>query len=82
VLAAPIRVDPGVEPDIGALVVGDDGLRGVLQEFGFSRAFLLLGIEVFELGLVGEFFEPAGGIGLGASSARGGMFGVHGMVLF
>ena len=38
--ASPVRVDAGVEPDVGAVVAGDDGARSISQVYGLGRCFL------------------------------------------
>jgi len=67
-LATAVGVDAGVEGDIRALVVADDGLGEVAQELGFGRGRLVGGpiLVAFEA----EFLEAVGRIKPGATAVR------------
>src|SRR4051812_38590725 len=59
-LTAALRIDAGLEPDVRAVVLGDDGAGVVPQELRVRRGILLrVPIHVaFQL----DFLKPVGGI--------------------
>ena len=67
-LAAAIRIEAGLEGDVRAVIIADDGLGEIAQELGPGRGVVLrIPIQVpFE----GDFLEAVGRVAGGAPAAR------------
>src|SRR4051812_34122894 len=69
-LATAIRIDTELESDIGRIVVGDNGARGVAEELSRWRNRILR-IEQIKLGLERDRLKPIGRIGRLAAAVDG-----------
>lgn len=68
VLASSVRVDTGVEPDIGAVVIRNYRVSRVPEELGpRARRFILRRLSV---GDIGQVLEPVRRIACGAPAAK------------
>src|SRR5919108_4615880 len=74
-LAASVGIDTSVEADIGAVVVGDDGTRGVFEELGLQGRVFRVG--PLRIALVPQGFEAVRGVRRGATPAFWGRIFTH-----
>src|SRR6185369_11974248 len=66
--AAAIGIDAGVEADVGTVIGGDDGARGVPQKYG-RRGHVIFGSSI-GIALVDDLFEATGRIGGSAATVN------------